>query len=368
MLDPSSGQFNQLSPSAALIYSCVDGAATITEIVHAIARQTGLAAQDLHDDVVRALETMSNRRLVLAEPNGPHVRSSPAVDRSSSVNAVDPARLRQRKLVDLGSIKAGPAAVNIRAELPVADTLTEIISVLPSSSRVADSFITVVDAGEDTYETWLDGLPLSKAEPVDCAARAVLIGLNQAAATHASDAILLHAGVVARGGRALVVCGESGAGKSSLVAALIVDGWEYLTDEVAAIDPDGWKVTPYPKWIDLSSDALTRLGLDPTIAIGPLGPKLHIPPLAIGAIGETARVDRIIQLVPSGHSESEPRALDSLSAVRTMLGNVFPATWTNPRSLQAVADLVTTHSVVELGRSDMDDMVRHANTLFDEPE
>ena len=40
----------------------------------------------------------------------------------------------------------------------------------------------------------------------------------------------LHAGCVARNGRAVLLCGESGAGKSSLAYACAKDGWCYVSD------------------------------------------------------------------------------------------------------------------------------------------
>lgn len=57
--------------------------------------------------------------------------------------------------------------------------------------------------------------------------------------------IFLHAGAVALDGRALLLPGRSGAGKSSLVAALLEAGASYLSDEYAPLDRRG-RVHPCP--------------------------------------------------------------------------------------------------------------------------
>lgn len=67
--------------------------------------------------------------------------------------------------------------------------------------------------------------------------------------------VMLHAGAVALTGRAVIVSGPSGAGKSTLTAALVREGFGYLSDEVAAIDPDTGRVRPYAKPLGLRPPA-----------------------------------------------------------------------------------------------------------------
>jgi hypothetical protein len=49
--------------------------------------------------------------------------------------------------------------------------------------------------------------------------------------------VFVHAGVVEIGGRGCMLVGDSGAGKTSTVAALVARGAAYLSDEVALLDP-----------------------------------------------------------------------------------------------------------------------------------
>jgi hypothetical protein len=58
--------------------------------------------------------------------------------------------------------------------------------------------------------------------------------------------VFVHAGVVEIDGRAWVLVGDSGAGKTSTVAALLACGGAYLSDEVALLDPETGNLVPFP--------------------------------------------------------------------------------------------------------------------------
>lgn len=57
--------------------------------------------------------------------------------------------------------------------------------------------------------------------------------------------LFVHAGVVAFGGRGMILVGESGAGKTSTVAALVRGSATFLSDEVALLDPAAGVVMPF---------------------------------------------------------------------------------------------------------------------------
>ncbi|RKY62471.1 MAG: hypothetical protein DRP95_01480 [Candidatus Latescibacterota bacterium] len=58
---------------------------------------------------------------------------------------------------------------------------------------------------------------------------------------------IFHAGVVAKEGVGVILPAEPGGGKTSLVAAMLERGFEYLSDEFAVLDPGSMKVLPFPK-------------------------------------------------------------------------------------------------------------------------
>jgi hypothetical protein len=69
--------------------------------------------------------------------------------------------------------------------------------------------------------------------------------------------VFVHAGAVAMHGSAIVLPGTTMAGKTTLVAALVDAGAEYLSDEFAVFDEDGL-VHPYPKPLSMRLDPDSR--------------------------------------------------------------------------------------------------------------
>jgi hypothetical protein len=59
------------------------------------------------------------------------------------------------------------------------------------------------------------------------------------------DLLWLHAGVVAKSGRALLLAGTSGQGKSTLTTSLSDKGWRFLSDDVAPIKMSDDVVLPF---------------------------------------------------------------------------------------------------------------------------
>ncbi len=83
--------------------------------------------------------------------------------------------------------------------------------------------------------------------------------INQRAIAVSGARLLLHAAAAARGDRAVLLPAPSGAGKSTLVAGLVSAGFEYLTDDVCAVDGDGSCAIPYPKPIAIAAPAVREL-------------------------------------------------------------------------------------------------------------
>jgi hypothetical protein len=73
--------------------------------------------------------------------------------------------------------------------------------------------------------------------PTDCAA--YLLGSIFGALLHQRRLIVMHASAVQADGKAVMFCGRSGLGKSTLAAALSQRGWPLLGDDVSAIAFDG---------------------------------------------------------------------------------------------------------------------------------
>ena len=114
--------------------------------------------------------------------------------------------------------------------------------------------------GAEGYVAAADGGVLVRTPAPGVAFRHLVYEANQMAIDATVAPVRLHAAAVARGGHALALVGPMGAGKSTLAAGLVQRGWDYLTDEVVAIEAG--RVRPYAKPCSLG---------DPPAALGPLG-------------------------------------------------------------------------------------------------
>jgi HprK-related kinase A len=92
--------------------------------------------------------------------------------------------------------------------------------------------------------------------PIHMAVPMLEWSINWCAATRANQYVMIHAAVLERGGRALVLPGVSGAGKSTLCAGLALRGWRLLSDEFALIRPGDGALDPWPRPISLKNTSI----------------------------------------------------------------------------------------------------------------
>ncbi len=81
-------------------------------------------------------------------------------------------------------------------------------------------------------------------------------GLNWCVTGHGHDWITVHSAVLERDGRAVLLPAPPGSGKSTLCAALMLDGWRLLSDEMALLDPLSAAVTPAPRPVSLKNASI----------------------------------------------------------------------------------------------------------------
>ena len=139
----------------------------------------------------------------------------------------------------------------------------------------ADRLVEVRRAGDGGgLEILVDGANAGTAPSPLTAIPQVQRALDEAVVRCQTDVAVVHGGVVAHDGRAILLPGPTHAGKSTLVAELVCRGAPYFSDEYALIDTDG-RVHPYPRPLllrDGSGHDLPRLAaeLGGTVAHEPL--------------------------------------------------------------------------------------------------
>ncbi len=95
-------------------------------------------------------------------------------------------------------------------------------------------------------------------------ASAFVLGSAFGILLHQRGALVLHGSAVARDGRAVVICGASGQGKSTLAAALCHSGCSFVADDICVIGMNGHGrplVLPDGRQLKLWEESIARLDL-----------------------------------------------------------------------------------------------------------
>lgn len=114
-------------------------------------------------------------------------------------------------------------------------------------------------------------------------------GMNWCVSVHVNQYLKLHAAVLEKGGRALVMPGAPGAGKSTLCAALMFNGWRLLSDEHALIALDDCRLVPVCRPISLKNVSIEVI-------------KEYAPNAVFGPVSEDTHKGRVVHLKPSAES------------------------------------------------------------------
>lgn len=103
---------------------------------------------------------------------------------------------------------------------------------------------------------YFDGVPTFHPLPLDQAFPMLEWGLNWCIASHAHQYLIVHAAVVERNDKAVIMPAPPGSGKSTLCAALAHRGWRLLSDELALLDVETGAVVPLARPINLKNRSI----------------------------------------------------------------------------------------------------------------
>ena len=200
-------------------------------------------------------------------------------------------------------------------------------------------------------------------------------GVNWSFGQRFNQYVLLHAGTLALGDRALLLPATPGSGKSTLTAALMLAGFRLLSDEFGVLCPESGELLPMVKPVALknaSIDVIRRFAPDPEL--GPTfpgtrkGDVAHLAPDAssVGGVRRSARPALIV--FPAWREGAalrlEPQPPEQ--AFTRVAFNSFNYGMLGRLSFDAVADLVAACPAYQLVYGRLEEAVACLRQLLEE--
>ncbi len=232
-------------------------------------------------------------------------------------------------------------AVRVELEDPSLRGLVEEIMPpggTPCDPSDATGRFSLVASGPDTYAVIVGDAPWIEHATIDVALDVLDAQLRMFIAANATDLIFVHAGVVAVGGRAVVIPGESFSGKTTLVRALVESGATYFSDEYAVLDADG-NVHPYARRLSIRGD-------------GAATEERPVSELGGVAAEDRAEVGTVLMTRYRAGAQWVPTRVSAGHGVVALLANTVPAQERPRESLQALGRAIRGATILEGDRGE----------------
>lgn len=283
------------------------------------------------------------------------------------------------------SLQIGPYSVRLNSNISdVVKTVYRLYADYPVNDTLDVNDFHVSVERPRTLRRWyhpqvqfyLDGhapfkpLPLAQAFPF------FEWGLNWCIASYSNQYLILHAAVVEKQGKAIILPAPPGSGKSTLCAGLVARGWRLLSDELAMLSLDDLGLTPVPRPISLKNESIDVMAqFAPELMIGPRcadtakGTVAHVRPpgQAVAHAGE--RVMPLAVVLPRYLPGSETR-LEPITRGRLMMqlvSNTFNYNVHGPTGFECLADLLERCQCLQFRYSRLEEAVTAFDALVGEP-
>ncbi len=186
------------------------------------------------------------------------------------------------------------------------------------------------------------------------------------------NAALLHAAVLRRGSKRVLLGGTESAGKTSLALRLVQNGFDLEGDEHVFLEDDG--VIARPRACRVKETSLALLPeLAPSIAAAPVyvdeyGRRtFNVDPRLIGGTWRIAKgpVDTVIMLQPNHGGYSSVRPTSPLAVAQAIMSEFGLRESGRGASISAVAQLVSHAKIYDLSLGDYDTAIKCVNRALD---
>lgn len=223
-----------------------------------------------------------------------------------------------------------------------------------------------------TAEVFVDGQRVFAPFPRRAAMPNIEWALNWWIYNFAHQFLMIHAGVVARSGQALLLSGLPGSGKSTLCAALINESWRLLSDELALFKPDGLELRATARPIALKNESIDIIAARaPGLPLGPVAPDTHkgtiahLKPPATSVADCAAPATPRWLVFPKFDAAAQTR-LDPLPKSRAFMelaGNAFNYRTKGHSGFQQLASLIDRCECYSLAFSSLDEALARITDL-----
>jgi hypothetical protein len=153
-----------------------------------------------------------------------------------------------------------------------------------SSKRHLDLDVRLVDGS--AFRIFANNMPIVRVSDESKLAPALEGMLVGYAVRSREDCAVFHAASIAIQGRAILLCGGKGSGKSTLSLALSMAGAKYLGDELAFVRFEDRRIEAFPKAVTLKSGSFALFGEQATHDDPVRGPIRYVRPKDTALIGE----------------------------------------------------------------------------------
>lgn len=210
------------------------------------------------------------------------------------------------------------------------------------------------------WETWYGAERVTVTGEASMALAMLLWHVNHEAVARTPGLVRVHAAVASLHGDAVLLAAPMESGKTTLVAGLVRAGLDYLSDEVAALEPDTLTVQAYPKALSVDPGSWSALAdfaphVDPGVAAW-LPDQWQLPATAIRPGAVTATAQPRVLIFPRYEAGAATRLapLSRADAVVRLVHSTFRFAEQPDRDLEALGRLARDCECHELVMGDLD--------------
>lgn len=187
----------------------------------------------------------------------------------------DPSERPSSTAITIGEIQVLTFRAHVAGPPAIVDALRPLIATPPAWARGAAECtrwfgVQPDEARPDWQQITCDGVPVWSGPRPNDVVGYLLWAVYDAALQYLKGRYLLfHAGAVAAGARGVLLPAASQSGKTTLVAGLLAAGFDYLSDDVAVLDPMTLRLLPFARDLRVRRDSFGALAAGyPELAAG----------------------------------------------------------------------------------------------------